>query len=393
MITMVFTPECARAEYEIAIGDKLRIFVFGQKDVENSAIVDETGSIWVPAIGHVVVANHTVAKVRETIGSKFSSNDTVRIEDVNVEVIEFRPFYIDGAVNKPGSYVYNLGLTVRQAIALAGGRHRLVPDDPRASHSSLWSQYIHRQARTARLQAELDGKTHFEWAPPQDLEVPPPMRKRLSDLEQRQFEARKANFEREMANAQDLVTLFKREIEALERQDTTLEKEDERATRILSELRALKDRGVVSSDRIAATERDVFSSRYARDSTRSQLASARRQYREVEGKKEQLEPSRRQELTADLNLVVSELDLLESQLALVAQRMQPENLTIERLCGPATKDDEILIYRQEGARTIKLESTEDSRISPGDAIQVNKAGRRFGATCPPPQAHSSSKKK
>ena len=40
---------------------------------------------------------------------------------VNVSVKEFRPFYIGGEVDSPGSYPYQPGLTLERAIALAGG--------------------------------------------------------------------------------------------------------------------------------------------------------------------------------------------------------------------------------------------------------------------------------
>jgi protein involved in polysaccharide export with SLBB domain len=41
--------------------------------------------------------------------------------DVTVSITEYRPFYISGAVRKPGSYSYRKGLTIEKAIVLAGG--------------------------------------------------------------------------------------------------------------------------------------------------------------------------------------------------------------------------------------------------------------------------------
>ena len=40
---------------------------------------------------------------------------------MSVEVLTYRPFYIYGEVMKPGSYPYVNGMTVHNAIALAGG--------------------------------------------------------------------------------------------------------------------------------------------------------------------------------------------------------------------------------------------------------------------------------
>ena len=40
---------------------------------------------------------------------------------VSVTVIEYRPFFIDGEVKKPGGYAFQPGLTLDKAVALAGG--------------------------------------------------------------------------------------------------------------------------------------------------------------------------------------------------------------------------------------------------------------------------------
>ena len=40
---------------------------------------------------------------------------------VHVSIKEYRPFFIDGEVRKPGGYPYQPGLTVGKAIALAQG--------------------------------------------------------------------------------------------------------------------------------------------------------------------------------------------------------------------------------------------------------------------------------
>ena len=47
--------------------------------------------------------------------------DYLKNPRVSVEVLNFRPFFIIGEVNKPGSYPYQHGMTVVNAVALAGG--------------------------------------------------------------------------------------------------------------------------------------------------------------------------------------------------------------------------------------------------------------------------------
>ena len=45
----------------------------------------------------------------------------VRDPRVNVEIAQYRPYYILGEVKKSGEYPYRLGLTVMDAVASAGG--------------------------------------------------------------------------------------------------------------------------------------------------------------------------------------------------------------------------------------------------------------------------------
>ena len=40
---------------------------------------------------------------------------------MSVSIVEYRPFFIDGEVKRPGGYPYQPGLTVNKAAALAGG--------------------------------------------------------------------------------------------------------------------------------------------------------------------------------------------------------------------------------------------------------------------------------
>lgn len=45
----------------------------------------------------------------------------MRHPDIAVEIVAFRPFFIMGEVNQPGSYDYVPGMNVLNAIAIGGG--------------------------------------------------------------------------------------------------------------------------------------------------------------------------------------------------------------------------------------------------------------------------------
>lgn len=107
-------------EYVLGIGDKLRITTFGEAELSGEFEVSSTGKIAMPLIGEVAAAGETVVKVQESIRSELASG-YLKDPRVSIEVLTYRPFFILGEVMKPGSYDYVNGMTVVNAVALAGG--------------------------------------------------------------------------------------------------------------------------------------------------------------------------------------------------------------------------------------------------------------------------------
>ena len=107
-------------EYRIGPGDKLNVTVFGHPDLSVVAVVDGSGHISMPLIGLVPANSKTLTQLQQEI-TEALDKDYIINPRINLEVINFRPFYILGDVNKPGSYPYIEGMTVRMAVAIAGG--------------------------------------------------------------------------------------------------------------------------------------------------------------------------------------------------------------------------------------------------------------------------------
>lgn len=110
----------ASAGYHLGSGDKLRITVYNEPALTGEYSVTPAGAVAFPLIGTVSVADHTIEQVTTDITHRLDGG-YVQDARVSVEVLNFRPFYILGEVNKPGEYPYSSGLTVEKAVALAGG--------------------------------------------------------------------------------------------------------------------------------------------------------------------------------------------------------------------------------------------------------------------------------
>ena len=106
--------------YRLDSGDTLRIQVFGQPDLSNTYSVDKAGYVAFPLIGSIAARGQTSKDVEKSIASRLAA-DFIRDPDVSVEVSQYRPFFIMGEVGNGGQYSYVPGMTVQNAIAIAGG--------------------------------------------------------------------------------------------------------------------------------------------------------------------------------------------------------------------------------------------------------------------------------
>lgn len=113
-----FTP--TETDYRLGSGDKIRLTVFGEEDLSGEFQVDGNGFVRLPLIGQIKTmglnAHELEASIRVALANGYLNDPRV-----NVEVTTYRPFYILGEVNRPGEYPYVNGMTVPNAIALAGG--------------------------------------------------------------------------------------------------------------------------------------------------------------------------------------------------------------------------------------------------------------------------------
>jgi polysaccharide export outer membrane protein len=106
--------------YTLGPGDRVRVTVFGHEDMSGEFEVDGSGIISPPLVRDIKAEGMTVRQVEKVIAERLSP-DYLRNPNVSVEVMNYRPFYIFGEVNAPGSYPYVNGMTVVNAVAMAGG--------------------------------------------------------------------------------------------------------------------------------------------------------------------------------------------------------------------------------------------------------------------------------
>ena len=107
-------------EYRLGPGDEVRVTVFGQEQLSGNFRIDGSGKVAMPLVGEVEAQGRSARELEKAIADKLSEG-YVREARVSAEVINFRPFFIFGEVNKPGQYPYVNGMTATTAVAMAGG--------------------------------------------------------------------------------------------------------------------------------------------------------------------------------------------------------------------------------------------------------------------------------
>ncbi len=106
--------------YTLDTGDVLRVVVYGDATLTNTYNVTDKGTISFPLAGQVSVRGQTIVAVEHKI-TELLANGYMISPKVSVEVASYRPFFIEGAVATSGQFPYVYGMTVRAAIATAGG--------------------------------------------------------------------------------------------------------------------------------------------------------------------------------------------------------------------------------------------------------------------------------
>jgi len=137
--------------YKLGVGDRIKIVVHGESDLTLETTLSESGSFTYPFLGEVTATGLSVEQLSRSIIAGLKP-DYLIDPDVNIFVVEYRQFFIHGEVNRPGGYPYQPDLTLRKAVALAGGF------TDRASRSSISVIPEGSTDKSKEKKIELDNK-------------------------------------------------------------------------------------------------------------------------------------------------------------------------------------------------------------------------------------------
>jgi polysaccharide export outer membrane protein len=114
-------PPSAAGDYQLGPGDQVRIITLGEDRLTGEFRVGDSGAIALPLLGSMRASGRSTSALEQAIGAALVQAQLIRAPSVAVEVVQYRPIFVLGEINKPGQYAYQPGMTVVTAVAVAGG--------------------------------------------------------------------------------------------------------------------------------------------------------------------------------------------------------------------------------------------------------------------------------
>jgi polysaccharide export outer membrane protein len=108
---------------ELGAGDSVSVHVYGQPDMDGNAYIGDDGTISVPLLGAVKVANLTPVEAAKRIEQALESHQLLINPHVTLAVLQSHSQLVSvlGEVHTPGRYAINPGTSVIELLAEAGG--------------------------------------------------------------------------------------------------------------------------------------------------------------------------------------------------------------------------------------------------------------------------------
>ena len=109
------------AGYLIKPGDVLGISVWGEAELQGTALVTPDGKFSFPLVGHLNARGKTAEQVQLIVRERLLTYLSDPVVTVSLQEINGNTIYVLGQVNNPGEFVMRHGVDVMQALSMAGG--------------------------------------------------------------------------------------------------------------------------------------------------------------------------------------------------------------------------------------------------------------------------------
>lgn len=369
------------AEYRLGVQDRVRISVVEwalndlQSPINGEFVVNSDGELALPLLGDIEGAGRTTSDVARIISERLKEKLALQSSPVtSVEVVAYRPFYILGDVQASGEFAFRPGLTVLQALSLAGGHLRSAVSAEQAAReiittstdlASLKGQVDALRAAEARLTSELAGKPTIAFPKELESRKESPAVAAIMQSEQALFDARRSNEATRKAAAAKISELVEREVAALQAHAAAVKRQAAAVQSQLEVVSSLRDKGLGSSSREMDLERALSDIQSREQDIYGRIIGVQQEAVRALEAQDTADAQRRLEATAELQRV-------RSDTASLAQRIAAMEKTLA-LTKSGTADGRqasYVIVRTESQQPQILMADEFTQLQPGDVLRV-----------------------
>ena len=379
------------AETRLEAGDVVEIAVAGVPELRQRSTVNPDGEISFPLIREVKAVGLPLsefrARVRQLLSNKGFRRRTqdgreniiaIWPDEITIDIVEYQPVYLAGDVAKPGEQKYRSGMTVRQAIALAGGydvvRFRTANPfaelaDLRGEYQMLWAELAREQASIERLKAEVDDKR----SPNMDLSKMPiagSFASEMARLATEQLTVRKEDRQAAVSHLQNSIAFYADQFSTLAEQRQRFEEGTAADMDDLQNSRELQKKGLLLAQRVLDARRSLLWSSSSLLSSIAQLSQINRDKEDLKARLEQVDHQRRIEALRDLESATVRKATINARLQAVAEKMSYNTEARSQLTAGNGAKPEIAIFRKGDDGWHRSAVEEDAELLPGDTIQV-----------------------
>ena len=377
---VVFAASClpSRAEdYVLDTGDVLRISVFGEPSYPLEITVDDRGAVSLPLLGDLRARGFSPAKLAEEIKNAYQAQSLLVDPFVQVDIRQYRPFFITGAVTQPGSYPYRPGMTIRHALAVAGGFKALsigntdpalVIADLRAERAKLVIQEFAQQMRLRRLQAERQNSDSFSPKIDAGGELSKSLMDSIVSSEQDQFRSRELAFETDLAHLRASLDRSKKDAQSMANAHRERQNAADSQLKQLQTSRLLKQKGLVTDYNLLTLEQAQNTYRVAVNDAEVEQARADQDIMNLEKAISTKKADRELDLIAQTEQAELDLAQTQSNLRYVRDKLvfvsdYGQHKSLDDLHGSVR----VTIYRDNA----EVEAIDTSEVRAGDVIEVS----------------------
>ncbi|MFC3168041.1 polysaccharide biosynthesis/export family protein [Paracoccus fontiphilus] len=362
----LFIAAPAHAEHRIAPGETLRIFIFRVPELTQEVVVDVDGQIAFPPLGQVPAAGKTAPEVASLIQQRLAGLDIMLDAQVTVGLVAVRPVVIGGDVAQPGAIPFESGMTVRRAIALAGGLGALRPSmgaaiELRAEREALAAELLDGHATLARARAELTDASDLD---PQDLPglaggeqaAVLALANSLLDAARAESDAQKAYMNRDLQ-------IIGNRIERLGQQGQHQKALVDQQAAEVARYTDMQSRGLTPQTRVSEEYRTLNELRSNLAETEAYIADVTRQREEALHEIARHDARRTATLEAEVQSTLARIGELEA-------RMKGVTAQLAQLGQVGDDAVTVTLYRVTDGQEVPIPATEGTDLQPGDLVEV-----------------------